>query len=198
MPAELRSPGSIARVCLIVFAILFTFLGQAQTTPDSDQFPIFRTSTSLVLVDVMALDPTSGLPINNLTREDFRMYDNDAEVPITTFDAGAHFDTRSIALWFVVICGEQNRSGAASDLFIGNEASFRPALDDLDKNDRVGVAHWCDNGDFKLDQPPTENKDAAIAKLGQALQPIPFIAPPGNRIGEIAFQRLVRSIISNA
>jgi hypothetical protein len=171
---------------------------QNSASSSETQAPTFHSTSSLVLVDVMALDPKNGLPLNKLNREDFKLFDNGAEVPITTFDSGSHFDTRPVALWLVVICGEQNKGDTGSGSFLGQEALFRPALDDLDKKDRVGVAHWCDNGDVKLDLPPTDNKDSAISKLHDALQPIPFICPPGTRIGELALQRLFRSIIGNA
>jgi hypothetical protein len=146
----------------------------------------------------MAVDSKSGLPINKLDLQDFRVLDNGDEVPITTFDTGTHYDTRPVALWLVVICGEENNGIKGSGSFLWNETRFRPALDDLDKKDRIGVAHWCDNGDVKLDLPTTDNKDAAIAKLGEALTPIPFICPPGMRIGELALQRMFRSIINDA
>lgn len=184
-------------IAFLVLSSAVAFTASSQTASES-QTPTFRASSSLVLVDVMVLDPKSGLPMNKLERQDFRVLDNGHEVPITTFDTGTHYDTRPIALWLVVICGEENKGKEGSGSFLGNEALFRPALDDLDKKDRIGVAHWCDNGDVKLDLPPTDNKDAAIAKLGEALAPIPFICPPGTRIGELALQRMFRSIINDA
>lgn len=185
---------------VIWVSMCFACSALAQTPPDSSdiQPPTFHASTSLVLLDVMALDPKSGLPLNKFERQDFRVFDNGHEVPITTFDTGAHYETRPVALWLVVICGEENKGDLGSGAFLGNEALLRPALNDLDKRDRVGIAHWCDNGDVKLDLPPTDNKDAAVTKLSEALQPIPFICPPGMRIGELALQRMFRSIIADA
>src|SRR5689334_5168262 len=173
-------------VILCAFGLLFVAFAQTTSRPPQERVPTFRASSSLVLVDVMAVDSKSGLPINKLDLQDFRVLDNGDEVPITTFDTGTHYDTRPVALWLVVICGEENNGIKGSGSFLWNETRFRPALDDLDKKDRIGVAHWCDNGDVKLDLPSTDNKDAAIAKLGEALTPIPFICPPGMRIGELA------------
>src|SRR5437660_12901277 len=65
--------------------------------------PLFRAGTSLVLVDVIAQDPKTGLPLNQLAKEDFRVFDNGHEVPIGTFDSGTHYNVRPIALWFIVI-----------------------------------------------------------------------------------------------
>jgi hypothetical protein len=192
-----RPPFRNRWIALLALLSGITLTASPQTASEV-QTPTFRASSTLVLVDVMALDPGSGLPVSKLERRDFRVLDNGNEVPITTFDTGVHYDTRPIALWFVVICGEENRGNQGSGSFLGNETLFRPALDDLDKKDRIGVAHWCDNGDVKLDLPPTDNKDAAITKLGEALAPIPFICPPGMRIGELALQRMFRSIINDA
>jgi hypothetical protein len=164
---------------------------------------VFHVATSLVLVDVLAQNPKNQLPVNTLSKEDFRLFDNKQEVPITTFDSGAHFSTRPIALWFVVICNEKNNGPngqEASGLFTGKESLFRPALNGLDKNDRVGVAHWCDNGDAVLDLEPTHDADAAIRKLGEVLQPFDFDTPPTSqrRLGELTLQRLVRLVIEDA
>jgi hypothetical protein len=130
--------------------------------------------------------------------EDFQVFDNGHPVPTVTFDAGSHYEARPIALWFVVICNEQNQALVRSGPFAGHESVFRPALDNLDKRDSVGVAHWCDNGDAVLDMEPPHNRDAAIAALAIALQPIPFIAPRGGRVGELAVQATFRAIIRNA
>src|SRR5437763_87125 len=70
------------------------------------QAPTIRVQSSLVLVDVIGQDRKSGLPVRDFKKEDFRLFDNRHEVRIATFDAGAHYDTRPITLWLVVICNE--------------------------------------------------------------------------------------------
>ena len=99
------------------------------------------------MLDVIAQDPKTGLPLDNLGREDFQIFDNKIPVPIATFDSEKRYETRPIALWLVVICNEQNQGLIRSGAFVGHEPLFRSALNDLDKRDSVGVAHWCDNGD---------------------------------------------------
>src|ERR1700722_896151 len=158
---------------------------------------VIRVSTSLVLVDVTTQNPRDGLPLNSLRKEDFRVLDNGVPVEIATFDSGAHFGTRPVALWLVVICNEQNKKGGSSS-FLGKETSFRPPLNDINERDKIGVAHWCDNGDVRLDVLPMRDKDIPVTILGKLVKPIPFIAPPGTRVGELAFQRLIRSIIQDA
>jgi hypothetical protein len=136
-----------------------------------------------------------------LKREDFHVSDNRHAVAITTFDSGAAYGTRPIALWFVVICNEPGKGKdgeLASGRFHGKEMLFQPALNDLDKRDRVGVAHWCDNGDAKLDLLPTEDRDAALSKLAETLEPLKGLTGIDNRTGEVALQHLMRLIIDNA
>ena len=85
----------------------------------SAQAPTIRVQSSTVLVDVISQDLKSGLPIRDLKKEDFRMFDNRHEVRIATFDAGA--DMRPIALWLVVICNEGGIVGASAGAIVGSQ-----------------------------------------------------------------------------
>lgn len=100
-----------------------------------------------------------------------------------------------------MICNEGGlpKLGASAE-FLGQESLFRPALDRLQTNDRVGVAHWCDNGDSELDLLPTQNRDKAIRELAEALKPIPFEGgtSASDEAGEQAFRKLIRFIIRDA
>ncbi len=190
---------SMPTLCRIAFVAILSFSPAACP----QEAPTFRASTSLVLVDVLALNLKTGLPVTTLKREDFRISDNGHEVPIATFDSGATLSTRPLALWFVVICNEGNkglRGERASGWFSGKEALFRPALNDLGKDDTAGVAHWCDEGTAQVDLRPTPDRDAVIGNLTQVLQPIAYQAPPDTqmRVGELTLQRLVRLIIDDA
>src|SRR4030095_1290504 len=71
---------------------------------------------------------------------------------------------------------------------------FKPALKDVDKGDTVAVAHWCDNGESKLDLLPARNVEDATATLEQVLAPMP---PPSDhsRAGELALQKTLQLII---
>ena len=163
----------------------------------SAQAPTIRVQSSTVLVDVMSQDLKSGLPIRDFKKEDFRMFDNRHEVRIATFDAGA--DMRPIALWLVVICNEGGIVGASAE-FVGKESLFRPALDHLEKHDTVGVAHWCDNGETRLDLLPTEDRDSPLRVLAESLKPIPFrgATDDTDAAGEEAFRKMIRLIIRDA
>ena len=186
----------------ISFLIAFSSALMAAEQPqDATEAPTFRARSSLVLVDVMTQDRETGLPVRDFKKEDFRLFDNRREVRIATFDAGARYDTRPITLWLVVICNERGLpTFGASAEFLGQESLFRPALNHLEANDRVGVAHWCDNADTQLDLPPTEDRNRAIRILSETLKPIPFEGgtSQSDEAGEQAFRKLVRLIISDA
>jgi hypothetical protein len=173
----------------------------SQQPPAPAQAPTIRVQSSLVLVDVFSRDRKSGLPVRDFKKKDFRLFDNQHEVRITTFDAGAQYDTRPITLWFVMICNESGlpKFGASAE-FLGQESLFRPALNHLETHDSVGVAHWCDNGDAQLDLLPTEDCENAIQQLGKTLKPIPFEGgtSESDEAGEQAFRKLIRLIIRDA
>ena len=184
-------------VALICFLAAFSI---AQQRPNP-QTPTFRVHSSLVLVDVISQDPKNGLPIRDFKKEDFRLFDNRHEVRISTFDAGARYDTRPITVWLVVICNENGlpKFGASAE-FLGRESLFRPALDHLEPHDMVGVAHWCDNGDSQLDLLPTEDRNKVIEELAETLKPIPFEGGTvaSDEAGEQAFRKVIRLIIRDA
>ena len=184
------SPRLKARIAGILYLTIIVVAAPAQA-------PTFRVQSSLVLVDVISQDLKSGLPVRDFKKEDFHVSDNQHEVRIATFDAGA--DTRPIALWLVVICNEGGIAGASAE-FVGKESLFRSALDHLEKHDTVGVAHWCDNGETQLDLLPTEDRDSPIHVLAESLKPIPFKGGTDDTdaVGEETFRKMIRLIIRDA
>ena len=136
-----RFARGVASICFL--AACRSFPKESQQLPSTAQAPTIRVQSSLVLVDVISQDLKSGLPVRDFKKEDFRMFDNQHETRISTFDAAAEYDTRPINLWLVVICNENGlpKFGASSE-FLGQQSLFRPALDHLQAHDSVGVAHW--------------------------------------------------------
>jgi hypothetical protein len=195
-----KRKGSLSGVVSICFLAACTFL-TAQERRAYPQTPAFRVQSSLVLVDIISQDPKSGLPIRDFKKEDFRLFDNGQEVRISTFDAGARYDTRPITVWLVVICNESGlpKFGASAEFF-GQESLFRPPLNHLEPHDMVGVAHWCDNGDSRFDLLPTEDRNKVIEELAETFQPIPFEGgtSASDEAGEQAFRKLIRLIIRDA
>jgi len=192
-----RAASGAASICFLAACASIPIA--AQQHPASQEAAAIRVQSSLVLIDVISQDPKNALPVRDFKKEDFRVFDNRQEVPITTFAAGAH-DTRPIVLWLVVICNESGKSEfEASGAFMGKEGLFRPALDHLEKQDIVGVAHWCDNGETQLDLQPTDDCDGAIRVLAETLKPIPFqIGGDSDAVGEVTFRKMIRSIIRDA
>ena len=172
--------------------------GPVQEAPSGSQWPqapeaTFRSSSNLVLVDVIALSSGTGLPDKSLNRDDFQVFDNGRPVSIKTFDTGRQ--TRPIVLWFVVQCGMSGHEIEGSGLFAGHVSLLEPALKHLEKQDSVAVAHWCDNGDSKLDLLPTHSLELVSTALKQVLASSPE-AHPTDRPGELALQRTLQLIVS--
>ena len=166
----------------------------AQASPSDTHSPeiTFRTSSNLVLVNVMAIK--NGLPEKTLRRDDFLILDNGHPVSIKTFDSGANLTTRSVALWFVVQCRMQDYDAQGSGFFRGRISLFKPALAGVDAKDKVAVAHWCDDGESKLDLLPTSKIDEAATVLEQVLTPT-FDSEDHDRAGELALQETLQHII---
>jgi len=163
------------------------------------QSPTIRVQSSLVLVDVITRDPKNGLPVRDFQRQDFRVFDNQHEVPLATFDSGGLSETRPIILWLVVICNERGIPGGSAN-YAGKEELFRPALAHLEKHDLVGIAHWCDNGETQLDLAPTQDRDTPLRVLAEVIKPIPFEGgtTEADAVGEVTFRKMVRLIIQDA
>ena len=91
-----------------------------------------RVDSSLVLVDVIAENVKTALHtralLTDLRREDFRIFDNGHEMPISSFDIGVQNTTRPIALWLIVQCKEPFPPNWHSDFMQGKTQFLRPAL----------------------------------------------------------------------
>ena len=170
--------------------------GVAQEAGSITQSPqiTLHSSSNLVLVDVIARNARNGLPDKTLKRDDFQLFDNDHPVSIKTFDNGAQFSTRPLALWFIVQCHMKGYEAKGSGLFAGQISLFRPALNYVEKQDTVAVAHWCDDGQSKLDLLPTKNVEEVATVLEQVLAPGPD-TEHHDRAGELALQNTLQQIV---
>ena len=154
-----------------------------------------RVNSSLVLVDVITQDTKTALPLQGAKQQDFRVYDNNVEMPIESFDVGSKYSTRPIALWFAVICNEVGWDVNGSGFMRGKTKLLRPALNHLDKNDTVGVAHWCDDQKHNIDFSPSKDMDGALAALEK--QSHGWAKAVGTRKGEIALQEMLEAILES-
>jgi hypothetical protein len=183
-----------ARRGILLYCLLSRAAAQ-ETAPSPRAAEItLHSSSSLVLIDVMARNAKNGLPDKTLKRDDFSVSDNGHPVSIATFDSGAQSTTKPLALWFVVQCNMKGWEAQGSGIFARQIRLFKPAFLDVAPQDKVGVAHWCDNGDSRLDLLPTGNAEDAISALEQVLDPI---SPSKNhtRPGELALQKTLQLIV---
>lgn len=184
---------------IVVLSVLPATRAHAQS---SSSPPTLRVVSSLTLVDVMAeaKEKKIGLSaresLTDLKREDFRIWDNGHEMPIESFDIGAEHATRSIALWLIVQCNDAEPPGHHSMFMHGRAGLLRPALGNLAAGDAVGVAHWCDSGEAKVDLPPGHDPDEALAKVEEILSEKPTTGTQ-TRAGELAMQRMIRLMLQN-
>ena len=165
---------------------------EASSTSPSSADITFHSSSDLVLVDVIVLK--NGLPDKTLKQRDFEVFDNDHPVSIKTFDNGAQFTTRPLALWFVVQCNMQGYEAKGSGLFTGQISLFEPALKYIERQDTVAVAHWCDDGRSNIDLSPTAIIDEVPIVLEQALAIGPD-TKTHDRAGELALQSTLEKIV---
>jgi hypothetical protein len=188
------------KITIVVLALAAFISLPALSQTRSDQIPALRIETQLVLVDVVAEIKEKSLHtralLTDLTEQDFRIFDNGREMPIRSFDIGAHHDTRPIALWLIVQCNLGMPPDWASGFLRGKTGILRPALDGLRKEDAVGVAHWCDDGTASLDLPAGHDPDAALATVDGLINKPPIEGQ--NRAGELAMQKMIHIILDNA
>ncbi len=174
----------------------------AQSAPKT---PTFQVNSSLTLVDVIAEKSTAGLRgralLTGLKRDDFRVFDDGHLMPIESFDAGASGATRPLALWLIVQCHQsfhnswREAPGYHSMFIKGKTQYLLPALSHLGRNDAVGAAHWCDNGEARIDLKLGRDQSAALTEVEVILQRKPIVG--NDRIGELAMQRMIRMILKS-
>lgn len=190
---------AILACVLLLPQCFFSTPGAAQEIASATQSPeiTFHSSSDLVLVDVIARNAKDGLPDKTLKKSDFQIFDNDQLVAIKTFDSGAQFTTRPLALWFVVQCTMQGYEAKGSGLFTGQISLFEPALKYIGRQDTVAVAHWCDDGRSNIDLLPTRMIDDVPIALEQALATGPE-TKTHDRAGELALQSTLQHIVDTA
>jgi hypothetical protein len=129
---------------LLLWAICSWTLASGQTGPPASESPTFRAESRLVLVDVVPEYESKQLHartlLTDLTRDDFRVFDNGKEMPINSFDSGANQETRPLSLWLIVPCNHGFPPEWASGFLRGKTQYFRPAFAQLELKDVVGVA----------------------------------------------------------
>jgi hypothetical protein len=179
------------RLSLIGLLCYANLLATAQETA------VFRSSSSLVLVDVIAQDKKTGISFEHLKQEDFQVLDNDHPVTISSIDR-SEGQIRPLALWLVVICPERGWKDQGSGFFKSKAPLLASAVARLNQNDTMGVAHWCDNGDVQIDLAPTGNREIPLLVLENVLQAREIDHPWPAPLGQLALERMIQLIGDNA
>lgn len=121
-PVNLMGGMGLLLSCAFLWPFAFICSGQA---PEQSAATI-RVETALVLVDVITQDAKTLLPVTSFRKEDFRIFDDDSEMAIQSFDVGARYATRPISLWFAVICNEIDWDENGSGFMRGKASWLRP------------------------------------------------------------------------
>lgn len=164
----MKPTGFFAALIFLLYAVGSCQTSSWQAFPASpSESTTIHVSSNLILLDVSALNAKTGALDQSLSKADFEVFEDDQPVPIRTFDSGPA--TRPLAVWFIVQCGEGSEKIPGPKISAIDIPQFKPALDMLGKEDLVGVAHWCDDGNSQIDILPTSKVDDAIEALKQAL-----------------------------
>jgi hypothetical protein len=117
-----------------------------------------------VILEVMATDKRAHAPAEGLTQDDFEIIEDRGVAHISSFAHGSEGSLRPLSLWFVLQCPEEhsyfNWVSNGSGFMKGKTATLTPVLKKLNERDTVGVAHWCDNGEFGIDLLPSTDRVA--------------------------------------
>jgi hypothetical protein len=170
------------------------FATQNQTTPSPKDQPI-RTVIDLVTFNVTVQDQETGKPIEDLGYEDFQVFDNGHPVEPRIFESGRSPGPRPLTMWFLVSCPKQKGVESGSPFGAGNGRVFGPALENLNSDYSMGVAHWCDNGDAKIDLAPTQKQDAPLAAIDAVLHRAPVKVD--KNLGKLALQRTLDLVVDS-
>ncbi len=152
---------------LLTAGLLFTAISAAQT-------PTIRVDVSLITVDVQVSD-ASGRPVTNLTREDFRVFEDGREQPITVFESVD--SPYSIQLLI-------DRSSNMQDYWPLFEPALARFLTSLKPQDRVSIGAFDERSkDVKLllDWRDARNGDSLEISVDPAVGGIhvPLFGPQG-------------------
>jgi len=170
----------------------FSFLATCSQSPTPPKDQQIRTIVELVTFNVTVQDQETGMPVENLGREDFQVLDDRHLVSAVYFERARSSPTK---IWFLVNCPERGGIDSGSRFMAGKSSLLRPALDKLNSDDTVGVAHWCVNGDAKIDLAPTQNREAPLDAIDMILRQTPV--EPASPADRLALQRALGLVIDN-
>ncbi len=87
LPRNRALPSTMSRLlCCLSFCVLVAAVGLTQTSATKPTTPIFKTTTHLVVLNVVVTDSTGKL-VTNLTKDSFTVLENDQRQSIDSFEA---------------------------------------------------------------------------------------------------------------
>ena len=179
-----------AAVPLTVAFLAFLF-----QLPPSSNNQVIAVQVSLILVNATVQELETGAPVADLSYHDFLVFDNGHPATTVLFEGGTSHERRPITIWFLLSCSEHKGIKHGSRFMAGKSQLFGPMLDGLDSNDTVGVAHWCDNGDSKIDLAPTHERKAPLTAIDAILDQNPTESAKPEE--QAAFQRTLDLVADN-
>jgi hypothetical protein len=189
------------RICTALFCLLIgsgTLLARhlGAQTPDSASASHGQTSLTLVngVIEQENKDTHNLALLSDLQKTDLRLFDNGHEVAIQTFNAGIDL-SRPVALWLVVQCNLALPDDETSGFIRGKTQLLKPALNHLNDDDLIGVAHWCDDGHGKIDVPLGTNVDDALQGVETVLAAKAILN--NNSSLELGLLQMVQLIVKN-
>jgi hypothetical protein len=131
--------------------------------------------------------------LTKLQKSDLRLFENRKEVTIQTFAEGP--EVRPFALWLIVQCSTGAPPDFGSTFLKGKTPVLQSALQHLSNRDVLGVAHWCDDGQAKVDYAPGKDVDAALSAVEQVLSV--KVANVNDRAGQLAMHNMVQTVVGS-
>jgi hypothetical protein len=192
-----RTKIRMALICLVIgSSVLFArHLGaQAADSAPAAQAPKPLTQVAAVVEQEDKQTHNLGL-LSTLTKTDFRLFDNGHEVPIQSFSAGMD-RSRPIALWLIVQCNMGIPDDQASGFIRGKTQYLTPALRHLEDDDLIGVAHWCEDGQAKIDVAPGTSVDAALQGVETVLAAPAYLGH--NAQADLALWQMVQLVTKSS
>jgi hypothetical protein len=169
------------------FFLLFSFLAFCPRLSSTSNEQAISTWVEMVILSVTATNGTTGRPIKDLKKQDFEVLDNGRATDIHVFRGGPDHVQDPLVVWFALSC--RNESDAFESTKVDN---LKSALNHVNPDYSIGVAHWCDNGEAKIDLQPTATRDVALAAMEATLQRLPVRL--NQQDAGVAFEKALRLI----
>lgn len=157
---------AVRRAAVLLTVAVFAFFFHI---PPFSKDQVIATRVSLVVVNATVQEQETGKPVTDLGSQDFLVFDNGHPAETAIFVGAASRDRQPVTIWFLLRCPGRNRINRGSRFIVRKSQLFRPMLDSLRSEDTVGVAHWCGNGDAKIDLAPTPDREGPLPAIDAIL-----------------------------